>query len=66
MLLKDWLKQNNISQSAFAEKIGKGDSYISQLCNKDHPMNCSLAVARTIEKITGGCVCLADLIKPQN
>ena len=38
--LKAYLKENGIKQGFVAEKVGISDSTMSDICNKDRPIDC--------------------------
>ncbi len=59
MKLAEYLKQNEIKQSDFANRIGVSRSMITHLCQRI--TNPSLALARRIVDATGGEVGYEDL-----
>jgi len=63
MKLRDYLYFNRIKKCEFAAQIGKTNSYVSTLCDPDHPMECSIGVALIIEEATRGQVTPRDLCK---
>lgn len=40
--IKDYLKENGIKQGFVAEKVGISDSAMSDICNKDKPIECTI------------------------
>ncbi|HYP58562.1 MAG TPA: 3,4-dihydroxy-2-butanone-4-phosphate synthase, partial [Beijerinckia sp.] len=61
MKLVDWLKQNNVTRSDFARRVGLSKGLISQICNQDDAW-VSRETAELILRATGGAVTPNDFL----
>lgn len=61
MRLSDWLDQNDITQKAFAKRLGLTQGRISQVCTGGTD---SLRLANRISDETSGQVAISDLVIP--
>jgi plasmid maintenance system antidote protein VapI len=53
MTLPEYLSEHQMTQAAFAERVGLNQATVSKLCRKDRPP-ISIDTALEIERATGG------------
>lgn len=63
MKLADWLDNEGMTQTEFAEKIGRTSAFVSMLCSGANLP--SLQTAERIAKATKGAVTAADFLAGQ-
>lgn len=64
MKLKQYLKENKITQLEFAEKLGITRVHLNYIC-ADTPYKPSVKLADKIEKATDGAVSFEELLRPK-
>lgn len=62
--LAQWLEENGISRSAFAERIGVSPSYVTLLCS-DEAAWPGRGVAARIAEATDGAITINDFLPPK-
>lgn len=61
MLLSDWLDRTRMTRLAFAKRVGVNPSDMTELCRGTQWVSARVAMA--IERETGGCVTVADILR---
>lgn len=54
--LAAWIKANDLTQQAFADKVGLSQSFVSRLCANDSGVQPSVQIAQMLQRETGGAI----------